>query len=54
MITTPKLPPQSLIFSSLSFFAATPLAPHARDLDLLLAVNKQIKVLNVKAVTFLR
>lgn len=53
MITTPKLPPQSLIFSSLSFFAATPLAPHASDLDLLLAVNKQIKVLNVKAVTFL-
>ena len=53
MITRPKLPPQSLIFSSLSFFAATPLAPHASDLDLLLAVNKQIKVLNVKAVTFL-
>ena len=40
-------------FTSVSFLVATPLAPHASDLDLLLAVNKKINVLNVKAVTFL-
>ena len=52
-ITRPKLPSQSQIFSLLSFLAATPLATHASDLDLLLAVVKKNNVLNVKAVTFL-
>ena len=48
-----KAPFAVSIFFSFSFLAATPLAPHASDLDLLLAVNKKINVLNVKAVTFL-